>query len=198
MLNTSNLAALKQGQSIPFTHGLSIRLIRSADLPFIIEMLNDSRVNQYLFFAPAADALYQGFFNPIIENTANAIKAEQWPESPTFVIHDGQGRYMGITAITSVMFLTGNYEVGYQLPFHALGQGIATRACQLMLEIGFSQLGAHKISADCYASNIGSYTVMEKCGMSLEGRQRAYYKMDKGFDDKVYYGITKAEFERIN
>lgn len=185
---------LKQGGAIRFGDTLHIALIQPNDLADIIEMLNDDKVNQYLFFAPADNSLYEGFFGPIIENTQQAIKDGTWPETPTFVIRDEQGRYMGMTAVTPVMFLSGNYEVGYQLPFHAWGQGIATRACQLMSEIGFTELNAHKISADCYASNVGSYKTMAKCGFVQEGCQVDYYKTEQGFDDKVYYGITAKQF----
>lgn len=186
---------IKQGKAIPFSDKLTIALIKPSDLVDIIEMLNDNRVNQYLFFAPADNSLYEGFFGPIIENTQEAIKQQQWPESPTFVIRDTDGKYMGMTAITPVMFLQGNFEVGYQLPAYAWGQGIATQACQMMTEIGFTQLNAHKISADCYGQNVGSYKTMEKCGFTFEGRQLDYFKTDQGFDDKVYYGITAKQFK---
>ncbi|OEF25773.1 GNAT family N-acetyltransferase [Vibrio rumoiensis] len=185
---------LKQGKSVPFHDALTIQLIQPDDLSDIINMLNDDQVNPYLFFAPADDSLYQGFFNPIIENTADAIQQGIWPDSPTFVIRDQQGRYMGMTAITQVMFLQGNHEVGYQLPVHAWKQGIATSACKLMTDIGFNQLNAHKISADCYAANLGSYKTLEKCGYQREGCQVDYYKTEQGFDDKLYYGITAEQF----
>ncbi len=188
---------LKQGKSVHFKGDLNIALIKADDLADIIAMLGDERVHQYLFFAPADDSLYQGFFGPIIDNTQQAIEQGNWPDSPTFVIRDSQGHYMGMCAITQVMFHQGNYEVGYQLPFKAWGKGVATRACKLLTEIGFSELGAHKISADCYAGNTGSYRTLEKSGYNQEGRQKDYYKLDSGFDDKLYYGLTKAEFENL-
>ena len=185
---------LKQGEAIPFNESLTIQLIQGADLKDIIEMLNDNKVNQYLFFAPADNSLYEGFFGPIIENTAQAIKGGVWPDSPTFVIRDEQDQYMGMCAVTAVMFLAGNYEVGYQLPTCAWGKGVATRACQMMTEIGFTELNAHKVSADCYASNVGSYKTLEKNGFTQEGCQRDYYKLEQGFDDKLYYGVTAEQF----
>ncbi|ELA9458494.1 MULTISPECIES: GNAT family N-acetyltransferase [Vibrio] len=189
---------LKQGEAIPFNESLTIQLIQGSDLQDIIEMLNDDKVNQYLFFAPADNSLYEGFFGPIIKNTAQAIKDGVWPDSPTFVIRDQQGQYMGMCAVTAVMFLNGNYEVGYQLPTCAWGKGVATRACQMMTEIGFTELNAHKVSADCYASNAGSYKTLEKNGFTQEGRQKDYYKLEQGFDNKLYYGITAEQFASLN
>ncbi|GMM87928.1 GNAT family N-acetyltransferase [Vibrio fortis] len=188
---------LKRGESIPFNDSLTIALIQPNDLQDIITMLNDEAVNQYLFFAPADESMFQGFFGPIIENTQQAIEAGEWPASPTFVIRDQQGRYMGMTAVTQVMFLQGNYEIGYQLPVHAWGQGIATQSCKMMVEIGFNELNAHKISADCYAGNAGSFKTLEKCGFTQEGRQADYYKLENGFDDKLYYGMTAKQFAAL-
>ncbi len=185
---------LKQGESVPFIDTLTIQLIQAADMADIIEMLGDDKVNQYLFFAPTDHSVYEAFFSPIIENTQQSIKEGNWPDSPTFVIRDEHGQYMGMTAITQVMFLNGNFEVGYQLPVHAWRKGIATAACRLMTQIGFNELGAHKISADCYAGNAGSRKVLEKCGYVLEGRQAGYYQLATGFDDKVYYGMTGTQF----
>ncbi len=188
---------LKQGESIPFGEELFITLIQPEDLKDIIAMFDDENVNKYLFFAPADESLYQGFFGPIIENTQQAIKNNEWPESPTFIIRDANGKYMGMTAVTSVMFLQGNYEVGYQLPACAWGKGIATQACKMMTKLGFEELKAHKVSADCYAGNVGSYKTLEKCGFIQEGRQSDYYKLEQGFDDKLYYGMTRAQFDML-
>ncbi|MBN3492476.1 GNAT family N-acetyltransferase [Vibrio neptunius] len=189
--------ALQSGQSFPLSNTLSIQLIQRDDLNDIIAMLNDNKVNAYLFFAPAADSMYQAFFEPIIENTEQAAEKGSWPDSPTFVIRDQQGHYMGMCGLSKVMFLEGNYEVGYQLPVHAWGKGIATRACRLLTDIAFTELGSHKVSADCYGANIGSYKTMEKCGFSFEGRQVDYYKVESGFDDKVYYGITANQYFKV-
>ncbi|MCQ1057264.1 GNAT family N-acetyltransferase [Photobacterium sp. DNB23_23_1] len=192
--NSGFYSKLKQGESVAFHQALTIRLIQPSDLSDIITMLGDEKVNQYLFFAPADESLYQGFFTPIIENTQEAMANGEWPDNPIFIIRDQQGRYMGMAAITQVMFCEGNYEVGYQLPAHSWGQGIATSACQLMTELGFTVFGSHKISADCYGANVGSYKTLEKCGYQREGCQKDYYKLEQGFDDKVYYGITAAQF----
>ncbi|WP_261817539.1 GNAT family N-acetyltransferase [Vibrio gallicus] len=190
-------STLRQGQSIPFHNDLTMTLIQADDLADIIEMLNDNQANQYLFFAPADNSLYDGFFNPIIDNTKQAILEGCWPDNPTFILRDAQGSYMGMCALTSVMFLEGNFEVGYQLPTRAWQQGIASACCKLMTQLAFEQLNAHKVSADCYAGNIGSYKTLEKCGYRAEGCQKQYYTTADGYDDKLYYGLTVAQYHKM-
>ncbi|MDN3612388.1 GNAT family N-acetyltransferase [Vibrio ostreicida] len=187
-------STLKQGKPFPFHNKLAIQLIQQSDLGDIIAMLDDERVNRYLFFAPADERFYRQYFHSILENTAASIANGSWPDNPTFIIRDQHGRYMGMTAVTQVPLLSGNHEVGYQLPAHAWGLGIATQACQMMTNIAFTELGSHKISADCFASNTGSYKTLEKCGYVLEGRQHQYYQSNNGFDDKLYYGLTVKQY----
>ncbi|UTV30669.1 GNAT family N-acetyltransferase [Photobacterium atrarenae] len=185
---------LQQGLPCLFDDTITIQLIRQSDLAEIIDMLSNPKVYQYLFFAPAPTEVYEGFFAPIIENTRDAIAREQWPEHPTFILRDQNNQFMGMLGITRVMMLTGNFEVGYQLPEHAWRRGIATRGCQLMTQIAFEQLAAHKVCADCYGNNIGSARVLIKNGFTEEGRQVGYYQVGQGFDDRVLFGMTRAQF----
>ncbi|WP_299689352.1 GNAT family protein [uncultured Vibrio sp.] len=190
-----SFSLFKQGQAVPLSDTLTIQLITQDDLKDIVAMLDNPNVAKYLFFAPAPIELYEGFFNPIIENTQQSVAKGEWPENPTAIIRDLDGRYMGMTGLPGVMFMQGNFEVGYQLAEHAWRQGIATLACAFMTKLAFVELDAHKVTADCYLGNVGSYKTMEKCGYILEGTQKDYYKVESGFDDRVLYGITKAQFE---
>lgn len=190
------ISPFKQGKPVLLSETLTIRLITQDDLKDIIVMLDNPNVAKYLFFAPAPIEMYEGFFNPIIENTQEAIAKGEWPENLTAIIRDLDGRYMGMTGLPGVMFMQGNFEVGYQLAEHAWGQGIATLACDFMTKFAFTELGAHKVTADCYLSNVGSYKTMEKCGYNIEGTQKDYYKVETGFDDRVLYGMTKTQFEQ--
>lgn len=191
-----SITQFKLGQAIPLTDSLTIELIKASDLSEIITMLDDPKVAEYLFFAPSPVEVYQGFFNPIIENTAEAISKGEWPDSITVIIRDLNGQYMGMAGLPEVMFMQGNFEVGYQLPVSAWGQGIATAACEFLTRLAFTELDAHKVTADCYLSNIGSYKTMIKCGYVHEGTQEDYFKLDDGFDDRVHYGMTKAQYLR--
>lgn len=186
---------LKQGHSYQLSETLSVQLIRQSDLADIIKMLENPNVNQYLFFAPSPVEVYEAFFNPIIDNTQQAIKENNWPDSPTFILRDKEGAYMGMIGITPAMMLAGNFEVGHQLPEHAWGKGIGTLGCQFATTLAFEQLGAHKVSADCYASNFGSARVLEKTGFILEGRQQDYYRLEGGFDDRLWFGMTASQFK---
>ncbi|MDF5286056.1 N-acetyltransferase, partial [Vibrio parahaemolyticus] len=39
---------------------------------------------------------------------------------------------------------------------------------------------------------------LEKNGFTQEGRQKDYYKLEQGFDDKLYYGMAAEQFASLN
>lgn len=192
-----NVDALRQGQSIPLTDDYTMSLIRHEDMVDILAMLANPNVTTYLFFAPAPDALYHGFFDPIIEDTVQAIAEDRWPEHPTVIIRDHQGQYMGMGGLAQVMLLAGNMEVGYQLPEHAWGKGIATAICRVLTQLAFTTLDVHKLTADCYGQNAGSYKTLEKCGFRREGCLTGYYKVEHGADDRLFYGMTAEQYAEM-
>lgn len=98
---------------------------------------------------------------------------------------------IGITFRPEGLFIL-QHAINVVQPVSAINQ------CQMMTELGFTELDAHKVSADCYAENVGSYKTLEKCGFVQEGRQKDYYKLEHGFDDKLYYGITAEQFSALN
>ncbi|GEA60196.1 GNAT family N-acetyltransferase [Vibrio comitans] len=183
-----------KGERVPLTSQLTMQLIQKPDLQDIIAMLDNPKVTEYLFFAPAPVEMYEGYFGPMIENTRQAIESQTYPDNIIGIIRDNDQRYMGMAAVTSVMFLEGSYEIGYQLSEHAWKQGIATAACQFFTQMAFEVLGAHKVCADCYATNVGSYRTLEKNGFEREGVQKDYYKLDNGFDDRLHYGMTRQQY----
>lgn len=188
----NNIEQLKAGKAIPLFSNYQIRLIQPQDLESIKLMLNDPKVAEYLFFAPAPDSLYEGYFMPMIEEIQNAVKQGVWADNLVFVVEDGDSQYAGMIGLTKNPFLTGNYEIGYQLPQSQWRKGIASKMCQLLSQLCFEQLGGHKISADCYASNKGSYGVLLKSGYLQEGVSSNYYKTEHGLEDKLYFGLSKA------
>lgn len=67
----------------------------------------------------------------------------------------------------------------------AWGRGIATRAISIITKIGLEQLKLRKITAGCYASNIGSKKAFEKAGFKVEGIRPAHFILDDETEDLI-------------
>ncbi len=72
--------------------------------------------------------------------------------------------------------------------------GYGREAVQLMIDYGFRYLGMERITANTLEMNVGAQKVVERCGMTLEGRERKAVYMNGNKYDKLNYGILKEEY----
>ena len=182
---------IKKGAPAELSQNVNIRLIKKEDFNPLVEMLNNPVANKYLFYAPAE--AFEGFFNPMIEAAALAIKNNSWPDAACLIIENDEGGFLGNIGLAQNPFLTGNLEIGFHIEPTAWGKGIATLVAKFTIDIAFNHLEAYKLCADCYGGNIGSIKVLEKVGFLKEGCQKAYYNNE---DDKLLFGLAKTQYSK--
>lgn len=85
--------------------------------------------------------------------------------------------------------------LGWILHMDYWKQGIMPVVGKLLIEFGFS-LGLHRIWANCFAENYGSYRVMEKCGMRREAHfvKGMWNRHSARWEDEYRYAILREEF----
>jgi RimJ/RimL family protein N-acetyltransferase len=88
-----------------------------------------------------------------------------------------------------------NAEIWYKLHKNFWGQGYATEAARELLKFGFNELDLHRIEAGCAVDNIASVRVLEKCGMTREGRTRKLLPLAHGWSDNFQYAILEEDLE---
>ena len=86
-------------------------------------------------------------------------------------------------------------EMGYWIGKPFWGQGYCTEAAKALLRFGFESLGLHRIYAHYMSMNPASGRVMEKMGMTYEGRLRLHIEKGGKHYDVIAYGILRSEFE---
>jgi ribosomal-protein-alanine N-acetyltransferase len=77
------------------------------------------------------------------------------------------------------------------------GQGYATEIVGLLLRFGFEHLNLHRIMATCDPRNIASARVLEKIGMTYEGRQRHTMLIRDGWRDSSMYSLLDDEWRHF-
>ena len=87
-------------------------------------------------------------------------------------------------------------ELGYWIGRHYWNQGYCTEAARAVLQFGFEQLGLNRIFAHHFLRNSASGRVMQKLGMTHEGRLRQHVKKWDAFEDLELYGILKETFQK--
>ena len=82
-------------------------------------------------------------------------------------------------------------EIGYELAPDEWGHGYATEAAGAIIRFGFEELGLHRIGAWTVADNTASIRVLEKLGMTLEGRLRDYERYKGRYWDVLMFGMIR-------
>ena len=63
-----------------------------------------------------------------------------------------------------------------------------------MLQFGFGEMGLNRVEATCDELNVGSWRVMEKCGMRQEGFFRQHMYVKGSFRDSRIYAILRKDW----
>jgi [ribosomal protein S5]-alanine N-acetyltransferase len=87
-------------------------------------------------------------------------------------------------------------EIGYIFDPAVWSRGYATEATRALLDFGFGTLELHRIAATCHPDNIGSARVLEKVGMSFEGRMRDHKLVRGQWRDSLLYATVNRRPDR--
>ena len=89
-------------------------------------------------------------------------------------------------------------ELGYILHPDYWGRGDVLEAARALIDLGFKDLGLHKIELSCFGYNIQSQRVAEKLGFTLEARIRDRKDAQDNRCDDLRYGLLKSEWESLS
>ena len=110
---------------------------------------------------------------------------------PFFIFADTDQALVG--AITLSNIRRGVAEagtLGYWIGRPYAGRGHATAAVSGLVAHAFDELKLHRVEAACVPTNHASRRVLEKAGFTLEGRARAYLKINGAWADHLLFGVV--------
>ena len=166
------------------TERLKIRRYTRDDLDELIEMRTDPEVYRYLGGPERQNAAEitkrLDFYIDCYEKLGFGMSAMIWKETGETI---GGG---GLQPLED----SGEIEVGYSLKKRFWRMGIGYECANAWLKYGFENAGLERIVAVADADNIGSWRIMEKCGMTFE-KYETHYNMECKF-----YAISKEEFTK--
>jgi RimJ/RimL family protein N-acetyltransferase len=82
------------------------------------------------------------------------------------------GRYLGCVSLHDPDWDLRAFGIGYWLRASATGQGYATEALSVLVDLAFDALAARRVELRCDARNGPSRRVAERVGFVLEGQLR--------------------------
>jgi RimJ/RimL family protein N-acetyltransferase len=148
--------------------------------------LNDGAVNQYL---------ESRFASHTIETTRTFV-ADQLASPHNLFLGirlRPTGRHVGNIKIGPINTLHRTAEIGILIGDRtAWGMGVATAAIRAVAEIAERSLALRKITAGCYASNVGSRRAFEKAGFAVEGVRPRQLLLNGEPEDMIVMGKCLA------
>lgn len=170
------------------TERLILRQFHSADAKAVQRLAQDKRVAAGTFLPyPYEEGI-----------------AEQWIANQQQDHEAGAARHWAIVlaADHSLMGSIGleiakahrHARLGYWLGVPYWNRGYCTEAVRAVLEYGFAQLDLHRIYAPHFLGNPASGRVLQKVGMTYEGRMREHYIRFGRLIDVELYGLLKRDF----
>ena len=111
------------------------------------------------------------------------------PEEPDF--------HVGNISIWSTSAPNGIGEIGYWIRSDLTGEGIGTEATARMMEIGFDELGFHKIVLRIAVGNERSDRIAKRLGFTYEGTLRHEVKVGVAWLDHTAWSILEDEWPEV-
>lgn len=127
------------------------------------------------------------------DDTAARIKAyvasqhEDESDMSWAITRRDDDRVIGSAAVWVESKAHARAEFGYVLARHVWGQGYATEVAVLLREYAFGHLRMHRLVATCHPDNAPSIRVLEKAGLTCEGRLRDHLRVRGAWRDSLVY-----------
>jgi ribosomal-protein-alanine N-acetyltransferase len=170
-----------------------IREYREEDIDAIYLHTSDSAVVEHLPWGPLNRETAARFVRKAIRETSDVPRMRfdlaVCLEDETILI-GGCGLF-----INSVVNREG--EICYWLSRTYWGHGYATETATALIDVGFSDLGLHRIVATCSMNNLRSKRVLEKLQMRLEGILRQDVWQRTRWRDSYLFSILDVEWPAV-
>ncbi len=163
---------------------LRLRSLAIDDAPAIFRYAADPEVARYTLWPPhKSEEFTKGFLRLFTQ--------------PTFlswaIIPQGEEAAVGMIFFHSFSKHHKKAELAFNLARDHWKKGLVTEAASAALNFAFGQLNLNRVEATCMPANLGARRVLEKSGMSVEGRMRRSHFRYDGAHDMDLFSILKDE-----
>jgi len=170
---------------------LILRPIEEADAQALYPLINDPDValNTLSIPHPYPEDAYVPWIRQARESLLSGLSYQM------AIILKETGQPIGGAGISDVCLAHGRAEMGCWLGRPHWGRGYATEAARLMVRFGFEELSLERMHAYCLERNKASVRVLEKVGLSLEGRIRHGVRKGGEYHDVLLFAVIRGDLD---
>jgi [ribosomal protein S5]-alanine N-acetyltransferase len=167
---------------------LTLREFEASDEEALHAFASDPEVTRFTTWGPNTPADTRAFLDEVRDQARSAERSR----FALAAVDSATGHLLGSAElfVESREHLRG--ELGWVFDPAYWGRGYATEATRILLRFGFDDLGLHRIAATCHPDNAASARVLEKAGMTFEGRMRGHMRVREGWRDSLLFAAVAA------
>ena len=181
--------AIRPGETFP-GRLVALRPVTEADCTdAYVGWLNDPEVTRYLEtrWHPQTLDTITAYVRGMLADPSSHLLA---------IVERSSGRHVGNLKLGPVSERHSHADVSYFIGERSVwGRGYATDAIRVAAGIGFERLGLHRPQAGVYQGNLASARALERAGFREEGRLRQQLRGPDGWEDHVWYGLLREEWQ---
>jgi len=115
---------------------------------------------------------------------------------PFLVFREEDNRLVGGLTLSNIRRgIAQTATLGYWIGQPYARKGHTLAAVRAATRFCFTRLGLHRVEAACLPSNEASRALLLKAGFSLEGKARAYLKINGAWRDHLLFGLVEDEVD---
>jgi len=176
------------------TERLDLRPFEQGDFDVLVEIQSRPEVARYLYWEPRGpDEVRQ-----VLERKIAHRSLEQEGDVLELAVVDRATRDMVGDVV--LMWRSAEHrqgEVGYTLHPRHQGHGYATESARRMLQLGFEQLGLHRIVGRLEPRNTASARVLERLGMRREAHLLENEWVKDEWQSEQVYAMLDREWQAL-
>jgi RimJ/RimL family protein N-acetyltransferase len=182
-----------EGQNTMFKgERVTLRGITRDDLPLVWQFNNDLDVE----LAGGGDPPMPQSFDRVVADYDRAV-ASGGRDGAIFAI-EADGAYIGMCQISSFNETAHTCELGIAIGDTAYwGRGYGREAVSLLLEYAFRYRNFRRVWLWVHGDNERGIRAYRACGFVEEGRLRQHVYSNGRYDDAVYMGVLRDEWEAM-
>ena len=105
-----------------------------------------------------------------------------------------RGRIVGVAGYHPIRWNNKSVEIGYWLAREAVGHGIMTKCCRVLVSHAFAGYGLNRVQIPAAVGNRRSRAIPERLGFQMEGITRDAEWLYDHFVDHAMYAMLKKDW----
>ncbi len=165
-----------------------LELLQAGQATLFFHLIDRNRARLEDFFAGTVSKT-KTLEDAILYGNSIQMKIKEKSYFPFIISDNRTDEFIGLVDVKNIDWNVPKAELGLFIDEKYEGKGIATKATKILVDHLIGKYSFKKLLCRASSRNLGSVTVIEKCGFELEGTIRNDYRTTKGeIVDLNYYG----------